>query len=78
MRQFPAGSARETQTPDWLLERGGFELPSPLDFILPHPEINPSSNQVLAFFAEPYARGRRRAALFIIVIPASKVWRSRR
>jgi transposase-like protein len=31
MRQFSATVARDAQTPDWLLERTGFEPPSPVN-----------------------------------------------
>ena len=34
----PTGLGRAAQKPAWLLERTGFELPSPVDLALMHPQ----------------------------------------
>jgi hypothetical protein len=50
-QESPTGLGRAAQKPAWLVERAGFETPSPVDFTRMDPCIKPSGNELVADYA---------------------------
>jgi hypothetical protein len=51
LRGIHSTFGRAAQKPDWLVERTGFEPPSPVELARMHPLNNPSSNELVADYA---------------------------